>query len=110
MNVTFPPPPTITIDDDLLGSGRLGKVLCVSPATISRYNTKGVLVSGHRIKLPSIRIGGKRYSTRAAVDWWLTAQQLAEQATTVEGFSNHDDDFDREAEAELEAIAEREGL
>lgn len=44
---------------------------CQSYTSIKRWVTEGLRAkSGDFVKLPSFRLGGRRYTTMAAFDWW----------------------------------------
>ena len=102
-------PPVIAFDDpDLIGQAKAGRLYGVSPSSVSRHMTKGREVNGRRIKLPSIPKCRARYTTEAAVRWWFRALQVAEQYPAAEVVTTSRND--RANDAELEAIADAEGL
>ena len=109
-------PPVIGLDDDLLSASKSAKLLMASPSAFCRFALHGTVVNGRCLKIPTIKIGSRRYTTRKAIDWWLEAQQVAQQIEPASrsydlDHSTYDaDDYDREAEDELERLAEREGL
>lgn len=104
--VTLNSPPVIGIDDDKITQRQAAQLLGVSFPTASRYMTAG----RHGCRLPSAKIGGKRLTSREAVSWFFEAIQLAEMQNERGSMPEMESDFDPEAEAEIERVAEAEGL
>lgn len=118
MSQIDPHPPIICLDDDLIGQAAIGRRYGVSPASVSRHMTQGVSIAGLRLKLPSIRIAGRRFTTEAALQWWFTTQQRLDQSTRDEFTPATADDVatdgakatDSIVEDALVRLAESEGL
>lgn len=68
--------------DDLLTRGEACRLLPSrpSPATLWRWRTKGVGTGNQRIRLECDRVGGRWYTTRAAMAEFISRQTAA---TTV---------------------------
>ena len=55
-----------------------------SPATVWRWCHKGVKANGERVRLRSVRIGGKVYATVEDVQRFITAQNPTEDQDEVQ--------------------------
>ncbi|MEM1109811.1 MAG: hypothetical protein AAGH99_14085 [Planctomycetota bacterium] len=109
------PAPIISLDDDLIGQSAIGRRYGVSPASVSRHMTQGVSIGGQRLKLPSIRIAGRRYTTEASLQWWFTAQQqldqtMCQQRDSINETTSSEVSLAALTNAALEELAESEGI
>jgi hypothetical protein len=89
--------------DELLALGEACRLLPIkpSPATLWRWRTKGVRAGNQRIWLECVRVGGRWYTTRAAMARFISQQTAA--ATPI-------DDEPRERSALTERKLDEAGL
>lgn len=105
--VALTSPPPIPFDADKLSQREAARLLGVSFQTCSRWMTKGRL----GVRLPSVPLGGKRVTTRAAIAWWWEAIQVAEaqRRDGIDAEASDNESYD-EAAADLEAAADAAGI
>lgn len=97
-------PPRIGLDDDRITQREAARLLGVSFPTCCRYMQTGRL----GVRLPSLKLGGKRWTTREACDWFVTELQRRDgsgEPPTDAGEREWDDD-----KADLEAELAAKGL
>lgn len=99
-------PPSISLSDTKITQREAARLLGVSFPTASRYMTRGRL----GVRLPSAKIGGKRLTTAAAVEWFFEALQHAEQDAVENAASNEVHNTEERGHAHIEAEADAEGL
>ncbi|MEM9752027.1 MAG: DUF1580 domain-containing protein [Planctomycetota bacterium] len=76
------------------------RLLGVSFPTACRYMVNG----RHGVRLPSLKIGGKRWTTREAIDWFISELQFRDTGTC------ENCDENRGVERNIEAQLLTEGL
>lgn len=69
-----PPAPAIGLEDPRVSQVDAAHRLGVSLPTISRYMTAGI----RGVKLPSVKLGGRRCTTEASIQWFFRAIQSLE--------------------------------
>ncbi|MEM7575906.1 MAG: DUF1580 domain-containing protein [Planctomycetota bacterium] len=96
--------PEIGLDDPKLTQRQAAQLLGVSFPTCSRYMTRGT----RGVRLPSLRLGGKRLTTREAVEWFVSELQRIDAG--LEASREMDEDAWADDQADLEAELAAEGL
>ena len=73
------------LTQDLIPMSKAGKKfpVPVGRSTVERWARIGVTCGGYRVRLETVRIGGKRFTSTEAIIRFLVAQQLSQGSQTA---------------------------